>query len=243
MTAIPSSGEHLDAPVPTRADDPAPFIARAGWGPIAVICVILVTFVVLGMVVFGPRSWPSVVIAVPVILWAFWFFRDPQRAIPQAPGVVVSAADGLVMRVEPCAPPEELGIPASSAAGMTRIVVFLNVFNVHVNRVPIGGRIVKVERKGGLFAHAGKPASELNARNSVAIELPDGRYAVVVQITGLIARRIICDLKGGETLPTGRRFGLIRFGSRTDVYLPAGARVTVAPGQKVKGGSTIVAWV
>lgn len=218
-----------------------PPVAREGW-------IIVLIFLVLSGVATA-LSWlagPVVAGAVGCVclllcLWCVWFFRDPQRGIPDGPGIVVSSADGVVMRVEPWQPPEELGIDPAAAQGMVRVVVFLNVFNVHVNRTPIGGSVQKVASKSGGFAHAGKPDADKNERSSVWLALADGRPVVVTQLTGLIARRIINRAKQGQALRTGERYGLIRFGSRTDVYLPAGFEVLVKPGDKVSGGSTILA--
>jgi phosphatidylserine decarboxylase len=227
--------------IPTRPDDPAPPVAREGW-------IIVFVFALIAMIATLAAGWfhpllGAIVGLVGLVLtvWCVWFFRDPQRAIPDAPGVVVSGADGVVMRVEACVPPEELGMDAQSAAGMQRVVVFLNVFNVHVNRAPLGGTVVKVAHRSGGFFHAGKPDAEKNERRSMWIRLPDGRSIAIAQITGLIARRIINRVRDGETLRTGERFGLIRFGSRTDVYLPTSFRVQVKPGDKVQGGSTVLA--
>lgn len=187
----------------------------------------------------GPAwGWGAGLLAVILTGWCVWFFRDPQRRIPTDPDLVLSAADGVVMRVEACPPPEELEM---GDGPVTRIVVFLNVFNVHVNRAPMAGEVVAVARKGGLFAHAGKPAAELNARCSLALKLSDGSLAAVTQVTGLIARRIINRAARGQRLRAGERFGLIRFGSRTDVYLPAHFTPAVRPGEKVVGGVTVIA--
>jgi phosphatidylserine decarboxylase len=218
-----------------------PPVAREGW-------VIVLIFVVLagGATALALLAGPVAAAVVGgggmlLCLWCVWFFRDPQRAIPDAPGVVVSAADGVVMRIEPCPPPEELGIDPGAAKGMTRVVVFLNVFNVHVNRAPVAGIVKTVAAKSGGFAHAGKPDADKNERSSVWIALPDARPVVVTQLTGWIARRIINRAKEGQPLRTGERYGLIRFGSRTDVYLPPGFEILVKPGDSVQGGATILA--
>ncbi len=218
-----------------------PPVAREGW-------IIVVVFVVVAGLAAALASLAGPIAAAVVggvglllTLWCIWFFRDPQRPIPDGPGVVVSSADGVVMRVEPCQPPEELGIAPAAAQGMVRVVVFLNVFNVHVNRTPMGGTVKKVVTKRGGFAHAGKPDADKNERCSVWLALGDGRPVVVTQLTGFIARRIINRAKEGQQLRTGERYGLIRFGSRTDVYLPAGFEVLVKPGDKVSGGSTVLA--
>jgi phosphatidylserine decarboxylase len=141
--------------------------------------------------------------------------------------------------IGPAIPPEELGL---GPAAMTRISVFMNVFNCHVNRLPIAGSIIKVAYRPGKFLNASlDKASVDNERNALAIRLPDGRDYAVVQIAGLVARRIVCDVKAGQTLRTGERFGMIRFGSRLDIYLPAGVQPLIALGQSALAGETVLA--
>lgn len=171
-------------------------------------------------------------------LWCIYFFRDPDRYTPVRSGLIVSGADGIVSAVEPAAPPAELGLPDRP---LTRISVFLNVFDVHVNRLPIDGTIGAVRYRPGKFLNAAlDKASEDNERNAVRIDTPDGAV-VVVQIAGLIARRIKCWIREGEAAKAGARFGLIRFGSRVDVYLPEGVAALVAPGQRCIAGETVIA--
>lgn len=171
-------------------------------------------------------------------LWCVYFFRDPDRYTPVRSGLIVSGADGIVSAVEPAAPPAELGLPDRP---LTRISVFLNVFDVHVNRLPIDGTIGAVRYRPGKFLNAAlDKASEDNERNAVRIDTPDGAV-VVVQIAGLIARRIKCWIREGEAAKAGARFGLIRFGSRVDVYLPEGVAALVAPGQRCIAGETVIA--
>lgn len=171
-------------------------------------------------------------------LWCVYFFRDPDRYTPVRGGLIVSGADGIVSAVEPAAPPAELGLPDRP---LTRISVFLNVFDVHVNRLPIDGTIGAVRYRPGKFLNAAlDKASEDNERNAVRIDTPDGAV-VVVQIAGLIARRIKCWIREGEAAKAGARFGLIRFGSRVDVYLPEGVAALVAPGQRCIAGETVIA--
>jgi phosphatidylserine decarboxylase len=184
-------------------------------------------------------GWLLAIPGVLLLVFCCWFFRDPQRAIPDEPGLLVAPADGLVIAIEPGKPPEELGL--GDVGEMERVVIFLNVFNVHVNRVPYAGTILKVAGKAGQFAHAGKPEAEHNQRKSIAMKLSNGATAVVTQVTGLIARRIVCHAEAGRAYKVGERYGLIRFGSRTDVYLPKGVTWLVKPGEKTTGGVTKLA--
>ena len=182
-----------------------------------------------------PLGW----IGVCLTVWCYYFFRDPPRVTPLRDGLVISPADGVVSMIGPAIPPEELGL---GPAAMTRISVFMNVFNCHVNRLPIAGTIMKVAYCPGKFLNASlDKASVDNERNALAICLPDGRDYAVVQIAGLVARRIVCDVKAGQTLRTGERFGMIRFGSRLDIYLPAGVQPLIALGQSALAGETVLA--
>lgn len=182
-----------------------------------------------------PLGW----IGVCLTVWCYYFFRDPPRVTPLRDGLVISPADGVVSMIGPANPPEELGL---GPAAMTRISVFMNVFNCHVNRLPIAGTIMKVAYRPGKFLNASlDKASVDNERNALAIRLPDGRDYAVVQIAGLVARRIVCDVKAGQTLRTGERFGMIRFGSRLDIYLPAGVQPLIALGQSALAGETVLA--
>jgi phosphatidylserine decarboxylase len=182
-----------------------------------------------------PLGW----IGVCLTVWCYYFFRDPQRVTPLRDGLIISPADGVVSMIGPAVPPEELGL---GPAAMTRISVFMNVFNCHVNRLPIAGTITKVAHRPGKFLNASlDKASVDNERNALAVRLPDGRDYAVVQIAGLVARRIVCDVKAGQALQTGERFGMIRFGSRLDIYLPAGVQPLIALGQSTLAGETVLA--
>ena len=182
-----------------------------------------------------PLGW----IGVCLTVWCYYFFRDPPRVTPLRDGLVISPADGVVSMIGPAIPPEELGL---GPAAMTRISVSMNVFNCHVNRLPIAGTIMKVAYRPGKFLNASlDKASVDNERNALAIRLPDGRDYAVVQIAGLVARRIVCDVKAGQTLRTGERFGMIRFGSRLDIYLPAGVQPLIVLGQSALAGETVLA--
>lgn len=170
--------------------------------------------------------------------WCAYFFRDPQRVTPLDDRLVISPADGVVSAVGQAVPPRELGLGSDE---MTRISVFMNVFSVHVNRSPVRGRIKKIEHRPGKFLNAElDKASSENERNGLVIESPNGTIGCV-QIAGLVARRILCWVNTGETVSVGERFGLIRFGSRVDVYLPADAAPRVAAGQTAVAGETVIA--
>ena len=186
-------------------------------------------------VVWSPLGWIGVVLT----LWCVWFFRDPERLTPHRPGAIISAADGVVCSITSAAPPAELGM---SPDARIRVSVFLNIFDVHVNRVPTDGVITALHYRPGKFINASfDKASEDNERQSAAMKLPDGRDLAFVQIAGLIARRIKCDLAVGQTVRAGERFGIIRFGSRTDLYLPHGVKPLVVVGQTMVGGETVIA--
>ena len=170
--------------------------------------------------------------------WCTYFFRDPERVTPVDDRLVISPADGIVSSVGPAIPPRELELGAEE---MTRISVFMNVFSVHVNRAPVRGRIARIEYRAGKFLNAEMDkASVENERNGVVIESPHGAVGVV-QVAGLVARRIVCWVDQGSDLSVGDRFGIIRFGSRLDVYLPTEAIPRVAVGQTAIAGETIIA--
>jgi phosphatidylserine decarboxylase len=167
------------------------------------------------------------------------FFRHPPRVPPTRAGLVVAPADGLICLIENAVPPAELGLPATP---LPRISIFLSIFDAHVQRAPISGEVIAVEHRPGLFGSAElEAASEDNERNSVLIRTPDGIEVIAVQIAGLVARRIVCDAKVGDKLTIGDTYGLIRYGSRLDTYLPAGANVLVSTGQRAVAGETVLA--
>lgn len=168
-----------------------------------------------------------------------WFFREPKRVPPSRSNVVVAAADGTVSHVVLARPPAELGLPDGD---WLRVSVFLSVFDVHVQRAPVAGEVVRAEYHPGKFLSADlDKASDENERNSLLLATPEGREVVVVQIAGLIARRIVCQVAAGDKVRAGDTYGLIRFGSRVDVYVPADARVLVEPGQRTIGAETVLA--
>ena len=190
---------------------------------------------VIGLFVSGWLAWPAALFTV----FSLYFFRDPERVPSTQPGAVLAPADGRVVSVGLFAPPEELGL---GPAPRMRVAIFLSVLNVHVNRVPADGVVTRIAYRHGRYLNASlDKASDLNERNAVALLLPDGRTMAVVQIAGLIARRIICGVKEGQAVRGGARLGMIRFGSRTDLYLPPGVMPLVTVGQTMVGGETVLA--
>ncbi len=204
-----------------------------GWKFVAIFAAI--TLVLFWL--WEPLGW----IGAGLTVWCYYFFRDPKRAVPQNAGLLVSPADGVVSLIERAVPPPELGLGPEA---LMRVSVFMSVFNCHVNRAPIAGKITAVAYRPGTFVNASlDKASEDNERNALAIEVADGRTIAVVQIAGLVARRIMCWKKPGDVVRTGERFGLIRFGSRLDVYLPDGVEPQVALGQTMVAGETVLALI
>ena len=188
--------------------------------------------------VLGIFSYTLVWIGLILTAWCIYFYRDPQRVTPTDDGLVVSPADGVVSAVGPAIPPRELNLGAEERI---RVSVFMNVFSCHINRAPARGRIARIEHRPGKFLNAElDKASDENERNGLVIESPNGSIAVV-QVAGLVARRIVCWAEMGDSIAIGERFGLIRFGSRVDVYLPQGATPRVAIGQTAVGGETVIA--
>lgn len=184
---------------------------------------------------WAPLGFAGLVLTV----WCYYFFRDPDRVTPDRAGLVISPADGIVSMIEPAAPPPELGMGSTP---LTRISIFMDVFNCHVNRAPLPGVVEKVAYRPGKFLNASlDKASEDNERNGLVLRIPDGRLVGVVQIAGLVARRIVCWTEAGRSLQAGERFGMIRFGSRVDVYLPEGVAPLAVRGQKAVAGETVLA--
>ncbi len=203
-------------------------IAKEGW-PLILMAAALALLALL----FG---WQVVGIALLVVtLGVAAFFRDPERVIPSGEGLVVSPADGRVVTI---APAERDGMFGEAA---TRISIFLSPLDVHINRAPVAGRVNDVRYQAGQFLAAYKEdASRVNEQNALRLVDDRERNWGVVQIAGVLARRIVCRSKAGDKLARGERFGLIMFGSRTDIYLPQGCRVEAVEGQRVKGGETII---
>jgi len=167
----------------------------------------------------------------PFAVFFLWFFRDPKREVPNGPGIVVSPADGKVTAAE---------LIETANGSQLRLSIFLNVFDVHVNRSPVAGTVTAVEYHKGKFMNAMNPDSVL-ANEQTLMTVDTGEYVVAFkQIAGLLARRIVCNLKVGDKVQRGQRMGMIKFGSRTDVLLPGGATLKVRVGDRVKGGSTII---
>jgi phosphatidylserine decarboxylase len=171
--------------------------------------------------------------------WVVYFFRDPARVTPVRDGLVVSAADGRISSIDKVRPPPELGLGPEERV---RVSTFLSVFDVHINRAPVTGRIVRSVYIPGAFLNAAlDKASEENERRALVIETPSGSEIGVVQIAGLVARRIVTFSREGDSVAAGQRFGLIRFGSRVDVFLPPGRNAIVSVGQRAVGGETVFA--
>ena len=206
-------------------------VHREGYKFIAIAAVAALILFFLG----SWLSWPVVILA----LWIAYFFRDPARVTPVSEILVISPADGRVSAVGAALPPPELEL---SDEPLMRISVFMNVFNVHVNRSPVSGVVARAAYKPGKFLNAElDKASEDNERNGFIIETGEGKQYGVVQIAGLVARRIVPFAKEGEAVIAGDRIGLIRFGSRVDIYLPKGVEPLVAVGQTAHAGETVIA--
>lgn len=207
---------------------PHPFIAKEGWPFIAI------AFFMAVFASFFLPSWLALLVWV-LLVFVVQFFRDPPRSIPDLQGAVLCPADGRIVKVE------QVQDPYADREALL-ISVFMNVFNVHSNRVSVDGVVNKVQYFAGSFLNASlDKASTQNERNAVVITTPQGQVVTQVQVAGLVAKRILCYAKVGDTLEKGQRYGFIRFGSRVDMYLPLDATPCVAPGDKVSATSTILA--
>ena len=208
-----------------------PNIHNEGWKFVGISAAITA----LLAMIWQPLGWIGLVLTV----WCFYFFRDPERVTPDKPDLVVSPADGTVQMITKVKAPEELGL---GDAKFTRVSVFMSVFNVHVNRAPAEGKILKSVYVPGKFLNATlDKASKDNERQILAMKTKGGKTLCFVQIAGLVARRILCEATEGMEYKAGERFGLIRFGSRLDVYLPEGVEPQVCLGQTMVAGETVIA--
>ena len=206
-------------------------IAREGWPFIAIFGLVSLILYFL----YAPLGWIGLVLT----LWCVYFFRNPDRVTPEREGLIISPADGIVQMIAEVSPPEELDMGSEP---VVRVSVFMNVFDCHVNRIPCDGRIGKLVYVPGHFLNASlDKASEENERQMVRIDLESGAFVGAVQIAGLVARRIVCYLEEDQIVLAGERFGLIRFGSRVDIYLPHGAVSHAVIGQKCVSGETVLA--
>ena len=207
-------------------------IHREGYRFIAIFAAVTLVLFWLNL---GILAWIGLILT----LWCAYFFRDPERVTPLREGLVISPADGRVSAIEEVIPPVELDMPRQA---VTRISVFMNVFDVHVNRSPIDAAIARIIYVPGLFLNADLDKASLdNERQALTLERDNGQRIGVVQIAGLVARRIVKFAGEGEHLAAGQRFGLIRFGSRVDVYLPQGVKAMACIGQRAVAGETVLA--
>lgn len=231
MTYTVTYGGHVsDSLIDTITDTIVP-VHPDGYKFLAIGAVVCLLF----FFIYPPVAW----IAVLVTAWIAYFFRDPPRVSPLREGLILAPGDGRVSAIERVKPPVELGL---GDAERIRVSIFLSVFDVHIQRAPVAGRIVRAIYTPGAFVNAAlDKASEDNERRSLVIETPAGMQFAVVQIAGLVARRIVSFVNEGEMLGVGQRFGLIRFGSRVDLYLPPGHGPLVAIGQRAIGGETVMA--
>ena len=205
-------------------------IHREGWFFIAIGCV--VTFLLMLLSTFLGC------VGAVITAWMAYFFRDPKRVTPIREGLIISPADGLVSLIKNVVPPKELGLGKEECV---RVSVFLNIFDVHINRIPADGTIIKSHYHAGTFVNASlDKASDHNERHMLTLETKNKTKIGFVQIAGLIARRIRCDVSEGQQVLAGQQYGLIRFGSRCDVFLPKGSNVLVIVGQRVLGGESVI---
>lgn len=208
-----------------------PSIHKEGYLFIGIFCAITAILFIIS----NTLGWIGVILTI----WCLCFFRDPDRSAPLIDDAIISPADGLVEKIAKAIPPKELDMGTEE---LTRISIFLSVFDVHVNRIPITGTVTHLHYHPGKFLSATlDKASDLNERQSILVETPKGDKVAIVQIAGLIARRIVCNLDENQSVKAGERFGIIRFGSRVDVFLPKGVEPQVYLGQHMVGGETVVA--
>lgn len=242
QTATPPSISTRAGSFPPVPDAPAAPIAPEGV-PIVVIFLIVGTATTVGVLTLNPiAGGVAGFLSLVLNIWCLWFFRDPARVIPGDPALVVSPANGVVVAVDQTPPPPEVDVSDEFRRTCRRISVFMNVFDVHVNRAPVKGRVTMVKHRVGKFLNAAlQKASEENERCSIVMRTEDGQEVVAVQIAGLVARRIVCRIADGKELNKGERYGLIRFGSRVDVFVPESAAATVALGDRMVSGQSVLA--
>lgn len=206
-------------------------IHRAGWP-------FIILFMIATIILFLISSTLGF-LGLILTVWCIYFFRNPHRVTPIGKDLIISPGDGIITKIEKAVPPQELSWEKKA---LTRISIFLNVFDVHVNRIPIDGTIIKVHYHPGKFVNASlDKASDHNERNSLIITTASGTEILVVQIAGLIARRILCDVQVEQEVKAGEAYGIIRFGSRVDIYLPEGVQPQVIEGQRMIGGESVLA--
>lgn len=227
---------------PLIPDAPAAAIAPEGM-PIVLVFLAVGLGATAGALMWNPIAGYAVgALTLVLNVWCLWFFRDPARRIPGDPAAVVSPANGRVVAVDRMPPPAEVEVSPEFRATCLRISIFMNVFDVHVNRAPVRGKVVRVKHQVGKFLNAAlQKAAEENERCSLVMRTEDGREVVAVQIAGLVARRIVCRVGDGRDLEKGERYGLIRFGSRVDVFVPAGTEPGVKIGDKTVSGESVIA--
>ena len=208
-------------------------IHKEGYKFILIFAIVTIVIALMSSKLLG-------LIGLVLTLWCIFFFRDPERVIPTETNAIISPADGIVTLIENgVTAPDDLGFGDKK---WNKMSVFLNVFNVHVNRTPVAGKITKVSYKPGKFLSANvAEASSENERNSVVVKTADGTEIVFVQVAGLVARRIVSDIKEGQEVKAGDRYGIIRFGSRADLYFPENVEIKALVGQTMIGGETIIA--
>lgn len=244
--AMPSASSSTAGTSLTRASNLPGANAKWGWPAIhpegrKFILISAVITAVFAFMAWETLAWPMV----GITIWVAAFFRDPVRVTPQGDNLIISPADGLITQIAEVAPPPELSMPDALGNGLvTRVSIFMNVFDVHINRAPIAGTVTHRHYIAGAFLNADlDKASEDNERQHFLIERHDGLKVGFTQIAGLVARRIVAHAKPGDVVAAGQRIGLIRFGSRVDVYLPAGTRPRVLSGQRTVAGETVIAEV
>jgi phosphatidylserine decarboxylase len=219
-------------------------IAPDGWVVIVPFFAIAAGLSVLAWWLYPPLGWALAGLMLILCGWCLWFFRDPDRVTPQDADAVISPADGVVIKIDSAPLPVELAsfVPEVGSTPVQRVIIFLNVFNVHVNRAVVGGKVEKIRYTQGKFLTASVDKASLeNERCAVLVRDKAGRAVVFSQIAGLVARRIVNHLREGQEIAVGERYGLIRFGSRAEIFLPPGSTVNTKVGDKVVCGETILA--